>query len=294
MMPVAELPGDVPFETFFREHIETGRPCVLRGAARTWPAIDRWTQDFFSNRYGQVLVDFVDTASGERPRRPLGSYFQLAEPERPSTYVCDWDFRKNAPELLQDLGTLPLFTVDWIDALPKSQRPDLMWIYIGHAGTAGPTHLDNFGTSAWLAVISGRKRLRFCWPGEGIRPAKLDLFGDLPAMEVQEACLEVGDVAYVPSLTWHAARNDSYCVSVTANFLDGGNLEDYHATLSRPVHDRRVLVMRLNALEDQSADEAKKREIAHLELAVRRYRMRLERDLLELAEFEAVLADMRP
>jgi ribosomal protein L16 Arg81 hydroxylase len=293
MMPVAELPGDVPFEVFFHEHIEKKRPCVLRSAARSWPATARWTPDFFSNRYGQVLVDFVDTTSGARPQHPLGSYFGLAEPERSRTYVCDWDFRKCAPELLQDLGTLPQFSVDWIEALPERLRPDLMWIYIGHAGTAGPTHLDNLGTSAWLAVLDGRKRLRFCWPDKGQMPARVDLFSEPSTMDVQEACLEAGDVVYVPSLTWHAARNDTYCVSVTANFIDGGNLEDYHSTLSRTVHDRRVLVTRLNALEDRSQADARKREIVHLELALRRYRARLEHDLLELADFEAALAEHR-
>ncbi|GAB4512413.1 MAG: hypothetical protein Tsb0019_08980 [Roseibium sp.] len=293
MTPVPSLSGNAPFDQVFSEYIEAKRPCILTGAANGWPARTRWTPDFLCGRYGDEAVDFVDTRTGDRPQRALRSYFGLPEEERAHTYICDWDFRKRSPELLEDLGPLPQFSVDWVNDLPETVRPDLMWIYIGHPGTAGPAHLDNYGTSAWLAVLQGQKRLRFCWPEKGQNPAGEDLFAAKPFADMQEAVLQAGDIVYVPSRTWHAAFNDSYCLSVTANFIDGGSLEDYFLTMTRANFDRRILIRRLNALDDRAAGPGKDREVAHLDLALRRYRARLERQLSDLSDFEEVLEEHR-
>ena len=37
-------------------------------------------------------------------------------------------------------------------------RPDFMWLVIGPERSGSPFHLDPYKTSAWNAVLEGRKR----------------------------------------------------------------------------------------------------------------------------------------
>src|ERR1700685_3842025 len=41
---------------FLHEYVLPNRPVVLKDAARDWPAIGRWTPDFFKERYGSKKV----------------------------------------------------------------------------------------------------------------------------------------------------------------------------------------------------------------------------------------------
>jgi ribosomal protein L16 Arg81 hydroxylase len=151
----------------------------------------------------------------------------------------DWDFRKRQPELLSDIVIPDIFGRDWISELPSFSRPDLLWIYIGSAGTRGPLHIDNYGTSAWLAVIAGRKRVRFlsgCRARSSVL-ARSDAFDDTLVTELADEVLEAeigpGDVLFVPAGVWHAALNSEYCVSVSGNFLDGVSFRPFRQFLDQ-------------------------------------------------------------
>jgi hypothetical protein len=103
------------------------------------------------------------------------------------------------------------------------QRPRYKWVLIGAAGTGGRIHTDHCGTSAWNALVAGRKRWCF-FPPE----TPSDILEDLPeghrdersavwyatkyeaAVRMAEAAgfqpLEVvqerGEVMYIPRCAW--------------------------------------------------------------------------------------------
>jgi histone arginine demethylase JMJD6 len=290
MKVVDRLSANVAFDKVFEENITAARPCVLVGAAQHWTARNRWTPSYLCERYGDVLVDFVDL-DGHRSSRPLRQYFDLQSDVAHSYYVCDWDFRKHHMELLTDISSIPQFDVDWVDGLSAASRPDLMWIYIGHAKTRGLTHVDSYGTSAWLAVLQGTKRVRFMRPVKGQVPSFFDLFEENSSSDIEEAELGPGDVLYVPSGAWHAAHNDSYCLSLTSNFIDGGNFMDHHLFSTRSCQSRRILIHQLNSLSQLEPGPHRERQIRHLAWALRCYRMYLDEHLGELDQFHQVLRE---
>ena len=255
--------------------LAVGCPLVLRGAAAHWPAL-RWTPQFLASRYGDHIVDFLHVPSGRRSRRPLAFYLDIAVAERADWYLVDWDFRSNAPDLLNDIDVPAILSIDWLASVPPRQRPDLLWIYMGDAGTYGRVHVDNFGSSAWLAVLTGTKRLFFP-PRDrpDLYPSGSDLFGpgrDAALHVCTVVTLGQGDIAYVPAGRQHAAINDSFCLSVTANFIDGINFCDHRGFAIRQWHGKKMLSDQLARLA--AMEEGEKRDLLrrHLAIALDRYR----------------------
>jgi histone arginine demethylase JMJD6 len=292
MKSVDRLPPNVDFELIFENHIVTGCPCILTDGARNWPARKRWTQEFLIQNFGDVIVDFVDVNSGSRSHRSLREYFNLPKDEASRYYLCDWDFRKHYPDLLKDIEQIPQLNIDWIQEIPSIQQPDLMWIYIGQARTYGKTHIDNYGTSAWLALLQGNKRVRFLQPIKGLTPSKINLFGEDFLDSICEAEMFPGDILYVPSGIWHAAYNDTYCLSITANFIDGSNFMEYYSYSTRSWHGRRILISCLNTIQDLPPSSSRRNQSKHLKLAIQRYEEWLNNQLIELKHFRNVLNNL--
>lgn len=292
---IASVSAQAGFDEVFEGYVRTGTPVVLRGAALDWPCRKRWTPEFLKEHYGDVLVDYYDTHTQTRTQRPLGDYFELDSIEQSRWYIVDWDFRRGHPELLEDVLIPRHFDIDWIDSIPETQRPDLMWVYCGHAGTRGPTHVDNFGSSAWLAVLNGQKRVRFA-ASSGLSQAtmrSLDLFAleVMNQMDLQEARLETGDVLFVPAGHWHAAVNDTYCLSLTANFVDGANFSNYRSFATQKWYGRRMLITQINRFQDLPTGSERYRLQRHLALALDRLSTDLFGELAELEEIAKVLKE---
>jgi hypothetical protein len=292
---VAERPATAGFDEIFDAFLCTGTPVLLRGAALDWPARTRWTPELLVAGYGDAIVDFSNTRSGERVERRLAEYFSLNEDERPQWYLTDWDFRRRHPELLDDIRVPPLFAVDWVPAMPSAHRPELLWVYAGHAGTRGPVHRDNYGTSAWLAVLQGVKQMVFPTPRNGESPAKLDFFTEPEAAfdtvaELAVCTLEAGDVVYVPAGRWHAAFNPEYCLSVTANFVDGANFCRHRDFATRHWYGQRMLTRALDELRGMPPGAERHRLRRHLAEALERYRRALEHETSDVAALASRLA----
>jgi histone arginine demethylase JMJD6 len=223
---VERLSADTAYGDVF-QRMRAGQPFILTGLAVGWKAIDKWSPDFLSEYYGSEPVEFARCGTKERVQRRLADYFALSEVEKSNWYLVDWDFRRRCPELLHDFSIPQYFSIDWLNDVPSRRRPDLMWIYVGHAGTFGPNHIDNFGSSAWLAVLQGTKHVAFPTLSSGVSSAaSIDAFGageDPRVRHFADAVLGPGDVLFVPAGAWHAAMNETYCLSVTANFIDGTN-----------------------------------------------------------------------
>ena len=284
-------PGEI-----FERYVKTSTPVLLRGAVTNWPARTRWTPEFFRKRYPDAAVELVHCATGERIARRLEDYFTLPRHQKRDWYLCDWNFRQTHRELLEHIRSPTGFDVDWMSGIPRSERPDLLWIYIGHAGTRGPTHVDNYGTSAWLAVLQGKKRVRFVDP-RGQRTGKLsqlDLFDDdarPEGLRLSEARMSSGDLLYVPAGCWHAALNPTYCLSVTANFLDGGCFGPHRDFWMRHWHGEAILAGEIRRLAGlpQGADKAQLAR--HLRRALDQWRETLANESRDATRLATRLGD---
>ena len=152
----------------------SGKPAIFSKFACSWPAYRKWSDHFFSERYGEdeVQVSFVDTYAGDvrdwNTTVTLKQFLENLNNEQDSTrpvYLSEWYAFQKHPELFQDFeGLLPPVFEDWMEVFPKGwvfnrdTRTNIRW---GPAGTGTLVHFDNLAALSWLAVLRGKKRWVF-------------------------------------------------------------------------------------------------------------------------------------
>ena len=229
----------------FRTKFESlNLPVVIRGGCKHWPAMKKWTRAWLSKTYGatdfvvggydMTLNDFFAVCDGARDDVPL--------------YLFDPKFGEKAPELASDYEVPEYFATDDLFKL-LHERPHHRWLIIGPAKSGSIFHQDPNATSAWNAVVSGRKKWVMFPPTvtpPGVHPSAdgADVAQPLSIVEWfanfydaddskrrLECVCEPGDVLFVPSGWWHLALNLTECIAVTQNFVSRANLRKVLAFL---------------------------------------------------------------
>lgn len=223
--PVAEVRA-LDEDTLHRAHWTAHRPVVLRGGARSWPAL-RWTLPDLLARHGAVEVTVLD---GRRRRwdwwvereaitrrAPLGALLRRMATDEGDDWYCDGrthllDEPALAP-LRADLGLLP--------GLRGDGAPSL---WLGPRGTLTPLHHDQ--STGWLAQLVGTKRV---WLASPLEPALFDTAvglynradprapraGALSGVAFSTVDLEPGDALLIPVGWWHQVEATSPSVSAS-------------------------------------------------------------------------------
>jgi hypothetical protein len=166
-------------------------------------------------------------------------------------YLFERRFCELAPRMAREFDVPPHFADDLTRYLaPSGLRPDHRWLIAGPRRSGSAFHKDPNASSAWNALVRGRKAWVFYPPGStppGVvvggefgsdvaTPASVmewyvDFFAqhrrrlraggaDAPLCGVQEP----GDVVFVPAGWWHQVLNLEDSVAVTHNFVSPRNL----------------------------------------------------------------------
>lgn len=200
-------------------------PFVVTGHAKKWPAFKKWTAEFFSAHYGDHVVNVAAQDQQEHAMtiKEYFAYFTALNEGRHSGelyYLRDWNFEHLFPELQSDYTTPAMFS-SWTDALPAGERPTLRWIYIGVKGTGSSMHLDTMDTSAWNAVIKGKKLWTFLPPTGDTAPIA---GADAAPRDDAIICIQhEGDLVFTPSGWMHQVENLESGISLTENFVNTTN-----------------------------------------------------------------------
>lgn len=228
---------DISAEAFLDLFYAAGRPVVIEGLARDWPATSLWSIDYLAAKVGSAEITFQggrDSAADfelakDRHIRtmPFDRYLAdfVAKNGGNDAYITAYNSGANraafAP-LMADLGQAPYL----------SDAEGMLWI--GPAGTFTPLHHDL--TNNLLVQIVGAKRLHLLPPGETERLANnRHVFSDVHDIEdpmrtslfpqAREARrfvvdLRPGDALFIPVGWWHQVRSLSFSVMLTyTNFL---------------------------------------------------------------------------
>lgn len=189
------------------------RPVVIKGGARTWPAFQKWDRRYLEDVGGDTR--FI---AGEA-LISMKQYFKYAEQAREEKplYIFDKKFADKCPRLGQDYSVPVYFQNDYFQLL-GDKRPDFRWIILGPQRSGSSFHVDPNATSAWNALVRGRKK----WimfpphvPPPGVHPSDdmgtvtspvslmewfLSFYSSVKGMpEAIEFIQEEGDVVFVPS-----------------------------------------------------------------------------------------------
>jgi hypothetical protein len=270
--PAAPLPietrdsADLPYDVFVRDYMAKNRPVVVTRSTRDWPALSKWTPEFFKTRFGSRKVqvsyeeamtfsDFIDGVLASTN-------------ERPGPYMYRLFIHESMPELLEDLApqnpysfprryASPLMRTHW-------RRPDgYLKLLIGGLGGRFPViHFDGENAHATITEIYGDKEFLMYAPGDGqylypnpkipnksliVDPLRVDPERfPLQARATQYgAVLHPGDMVFVPCGWWHTARALGPSISVGMNIMDSSNFDGFVSQVfganGRPLTGRRAL-----------------------------------------------------
>jgi len=234
----------LPYEDFVQEYLFPKKPVVLGGALAGWPALDKWTPDYFKSRYGTknltidgkkyTMADFIDRVSSSTP-------------ENPAPYLRNAVVDQLLPELLADINPEPpYFLPNWLDGkLGRVLRSRLHdgspELYIGGCGAKFPfLHFDSYHTHAFLAQIYGVKEytaftedqtpLIYVHPHQSnasqipdIENPDLDKFPLFAEAIPMRFRLHPGEILFIPGGLWHTARILTPSISISVNRANASN-----------------------------------------------------------------------
>jgi hypothetical protein len=257
--------ANLPYDAFVRDFMGKNRPVVIRNATPAWPAMHKWTPQYFKTEFGSKRVqvsyeesmtfsDFIDGV--------LASTH-----ERPGPYMYRLFIHESLPELLPDLTpqnpysyprryASPLMRTHW-------RRPDgYLKLLIGGIGGRFPVmHFDGENAHATVTEIYGDKEFLVYPPSDGqylypnpkipnksliADPLALDLerFPLQAKATLSRAVLRPGDMVFVPCGWWHTARALTPSISVGLNIMDSSNWDGFVSKTFRPnapLRPRRVM-----------------------------------------------------
>ncbi|MBB6127425.1 cupin-like domain-containing protein [Mucilaginibacter lappiensis] len=228
---------------FNEKYGKKGIPVLLKGIMDNWAATTKWDSTYFKTRFTHtegIAVRNLDTT--DKRKMTIGDYFNYME----STDDLDPYYLKNTQFHLETDMTkdyvVPSYFTNCLDII-KDKLPlafQLSWMYIGSTNTFSGLHLDIFNTSAWNAVISGKKIWVF-YPSEQaqylyngvVNPFNPDLvkYPEFAKAKPLVCVQSPGEIVFTPSGWWHAVYNEVGGVSITENYINDTNYDVVKMTL---------------------------------------------------------------
>ena len=213
------------------------QPVIITGMMDDWPALRKWSLDYFRDHYAgrEVEVQFGRSADPDyemnsiahKRTMPFGDYVELVRNcgggnDFYMTANNDSLNRQALRELWDDIGQLPEYLSQ------DGGRRGFLWA--GPAGTVTPFHHDL--TNNFMAQVMGRKRLRIipaceaanvynqrhCFSQLDGRAIDLRRFPAAAQAQLLECVLEPGEILFLPVGCWHFV--EALDVSLTVAFTN--------------------------------------------------------------------------
>ena len=230
---------------FRRRYLHPLRPVVISDGLKNWPALERWTPQFFQTNYPTKEV----TVDGEVHRLgPLMDRVLRSTREDPAPYLRNEPIADLFPELMKDIDPLPEYLrPNWLER--PLRHPDIgqlnrgvqLELFIGGAGQSFPVlHYDGLKTHAFLMQIHGRKQY-FVYPPDqascmyartdapnvaqinDVENPDLERFPLFAHARGISFTLEPGELLFVPAGWWHTVRMLTASITLSVNTANTSN-----------------------------------------------------------------------
>jgi len=226
-------------QEFFRDYYAANRPVIITDLMRDWPALRRWSPQYFMDRVGDVEIEAV-IGRGADPlcdqnfrslikKMTMREYARAVESagESNDIYMISNTRNMNLP------GFAPLREdiVLRSDLFEPSRWHNRLSFWFGPKGTVTPLHHDQ--NNNMFCQVVGRKRVRLISPDDTrlLRHISGGFYSDLSlddpdgerfpwysSVAVEETVLEPGDALFIPVGWWHDVR--SLAVSVNLSIIN--------------------------------------------------------------------------
>lgn len=245
---------------FEEEYLYPNLPVVIEDAIERWPALGKWTPDWFKQRFPKravvvddvtvelaILIDQIIAPRTAEDKAPRTAEDKAPRPHRKTPYLRNQAIHQIFPELLPDIAPAPVYV--WPNWLHGRYFPPAMDAYmrglttlelfIGGKGSKFPSlHVDVAGTHAFLHQVYGTKELvlyppeqsELVYPNhkgisqiEDIEAPDLDRFPRFAEATPIRATVQAGDMILVPSGWWHTAVMPGPSITVAWNTANASN-----------------------------------------------------------------------
>lgn len=218
-------PGELTEEALRLRFKEGIRPMVIRGFAKDHACVQKWTPEYFLERYGEFKVWYSSTEKlWEDGARLADCIRDTLSGDKSRTYVENLSDIFNAfPELHEQVGIERIGT--FLSGIASYHK--IAQLFIGGPGTGASFHCAN-ELNCFLNIY-GQKRWTFVHPKysaamystnfnkgifvgsfvkhrapKGFIEAKQPLYNRIPKLEI---VLQPGDMLINPPWWWHAVDN---------------------------------------------------------------------------------------
>lgn len=236
--PSIEKRNGLNQETFNEGYGFPSVPVVISDMTDTWEAKQKWNFEFFKQRFGEVIGKAERTLNDVKESKEFTiesyiDYMTTTKDESPF-YLRNTQFHLGT-EIRNDYQIPEYFDCWYANNTKGNNKYALSWIFMGATNTFSKLHLDIWDSSAWNAVLSGKKLWVFYEPSQAdflydgqVNPFNPD-YAKFPKFAEAQATIcvqKAGDVVFTPSGWWHAVMNLEAGISITENFINETNYEN--------------------------------------------------------------------
>lgn len=219
-------------QAFKREYIDTNTPLLMRKVTANWPAMKKWSFEFFANLQlpKRVFLEMnnVLQQQGKYEVMEYGDYIRRIataadEPGKRPGYLSVFKIFRAFPQLKEDVD----FSI-----LNQHKLKNTVAGWIGPAGTVTGYHVD-WGDNV-LAQICGRKEVRLVAPSDskymytskrfdqGTTSSEIDVdnfdaqrFPLFAKAKQYRVVIHPGEMLFIPRGWWHYVRSLDKSISVS-------------------------------------------------------------------------------
>lgn len=209
-------------EDFKKNYLLPKRPLIITDLAKSWPAYNKWTWDFFKDLVGKEKVGVYNniraganvTVNGNDGEMLFGDYIDLIRKGPVELRIFLFNVFKPAPQIIEDVIFPEQFTKLFLKRFPM--------LFVGGGGSIAHMHYDIDLSHIFHTQFLGRKRVLlldneqskyiYRMPGTVESSANFanweehldeEHFPALKYAKAYTAILEHGDTMFMPSGYWH-------------------------------------------------------------------------------------------
>jgi hypothetical protein len=222
-------------DELFDRYLATSTPVVITDLVPAWPAFGKWSPEYLSERYGEVLVHFTD----QREADPF--YDANTNQHTRSSTLREFVERLGAAGETNDFYMVAknknIANTELVGLFEDVRLPDGWFdaaqlltgsaLWLGPAGTVTPLHHD--ASSILFCQIYGKKRILLASPLEvslfdgaheaysAVDPENAANDPRAQSVTFKDVTLEAGEALFLPAGWWHHIRALSVSISLGVN-----------------------------------------------------------------------------
>jgi hypothetical protein len=226
-----------------RDNFNKAFPLLIKGLAKNWPALEKWSFDYFAETYPNVKIPMHDDRinAGKplpfslREPLPIKTVIQIIKDiaagnissEKRHLYAASWTYQTACPKLNDDINSPDYIADNFIPLMPKMFHFAHRSLFLSHQLNISRLHYDPLCMAIFFTVVKGKKTVRLISPlFKDKLEENVDLFDesilnpllakDIP---IYEATVETGDTLFIPPSWFHAVRSDTPAIALSESYV---------------------------------------------------------------------------